>query len=283
MKTYYSPTKPQTRIYHPHLFFKVAFFAGRLVKRPKVLIESPLPAEPVLFMANHANDYGPTAVMLALKKRKFRSWSSANMLSLKTAPDQIMKTIFPNARGVLKPVCRVMSYLMAPVMASMFKAAGVVPVYRDIRIKTTYTKTIETLKEGLDVVIFPESIVPNPENPYLDTLQKGAFKTLGFCKKYLGSVPKIYPVYCCRSLDTVVIGAPVIFDESLPVADAEEKATDEINAAVKRLGESLPPHKVTHYAVLPKNIDNIRKYMTYNEEKIYEQLREYYIEHNAEN
>jgi 1-acyl-sn-glycerol-3-phosphate acyltransferase len=165
---------------------------------------------------------------------------------------------------------------MAPAMAGMFKSTGVIPVYRDVRIKTTFSKSFETLGDGMDVVIFPESIVPNPENPYLDTMQRGAFKFIGLCKKYTGSVPKIYPTYCCKSLKTVLIGAPLTFDETIPTADAEEKLKSELNEAVKALAETLPKHKPTHYSYLPKNIDVLKKYMGIHEEEVYEMLRTYY-------
>jgi hypothetical protein len=235
-----------------------------------VIREAPIPSEPVIFIANHANDYGPMA-MLFSAERSFRAWSSANMLSLKTAPDQIMKTIFPNAEKLF-PLCRVLSYLMAPVMCGIFKASGVIPVYRDIRVKTTFAKTIETLKEGLDVVIFPDSLIPDPDNEYMDTIQKGAFKTFGICRKHIGKAPYAVPVYCCKALDIVCVGTPIAFDTDLEDSEAEEKLIKQVGNEIKRLALSLPTHKVTHYAVMPRNIEKIKKYLTYNEEKIYNEL-----------
>ena len=271
MKKYYSPTKPYTRVKRPGALFRLFLLLSKPFIRPRVIRETPEPAVPVIYMANHANDFGPTAMRLAAN-RGLKTWSAAVMLSLKTAPAQIMKTTFPNARGALFPVCRLLSYMMAPVLGGIFKAAGVIPVYRDLRIKTTYSKTFETLDEGLDVLIFPDSIIPNPDNPFIDVMQKGAFKILSMCLKHKGCVPPVYPVYCCKALKTVVIGKPVSFDVSIPPDQSEKKTELEVGEEIKRLALTLPPHKTVGYSVLPKDIERIRKYMLPQEEKIYEAL-----------
>ncbi|MDR1939216.1 MAG: hypothetical protein LBQ40_00265 [Clostridiales bacterium] len=272
MKKYFSSTKEYSKYKKRHIPFKALLFLARPFCKPRELIfEAPLPKEPLIFMANHATDYGPTSILFGLD-RKFRIWSSANMLFLKTAPSQIMKTIFPNVRGPLWGVARVFSYPMAVAMRSVFVAAETIPVYRDMRVKMTYQKTLETLKEGLDVVIFPDSLIPDPENPYMDVMQRGAFKTLTICRNALGTPPKVVPVYCCKPLKTLVFGSPLQYDASLPPKDAEEKLLKQVGQAIKRLAESLPPHEIVHYSEMPKDVSRIKKYIAVGEEKLYEEV-----------
>jgi len=230
--------------------------------------------EPCVFMSNHANDYGPVAVR-CVPDKKFWTWTAASMLSLRHAPKQIMKTIFPNARGILFVICRILSVIMAFFMVPVFRLARGIPVYRDARLKITYEKTFEKLKKGHDVVIFPECIVPNPENPYLDVLQKGAFRLFTLCKAYDLPCPPVYPVYCCKALNKVVAGKRIDFDgENSNSREAEAKLMNEVGDEIKRLAETLPPHKITHYAEIPKDIERIRKYFLPGEDKIYERLRD---------
>jgi hypothetical protein len=93
------------------------------------------------------------------------------------------------------------------------------------------------------------------------------------CRKNLDYVPTVYPVYCCRDLNTVCIGKALHFDTTIPVAEAEEKLEKEVGDEIKRLGDSLPPHKITHYATTPKNLDSIKKYMLPIDEKLYAHLK----------
>ncbi|MDR2634649.1 MAG: hypothetical protein LBC13_01565, partial [Clostridiales bacterium] len=48
----------------------------------------------------------------------------------------------------------------------------------------------------------------------------------------------------------------------------------EVGAEIKRLALSLPPHKVTHYAAVPKDIKRVRKYLEGGENKIYDRVEE---------
>ncbi|MDR2047609.1 MAG: hypothetical protein LBP79_06955 [Clostridiales bacterium] len=274
MKKYYSPLKPYSRVPRPHILFNAAFAVARLFVKPNVLLSEALPDEPVIFMANHAFDYGPRAMVFAGKriKRKFRTWSSFNTLSIKRAPNQMMKTTYPNVKKPWRYLARLSTYIVAPVLGLVFRAAGVIPVYRDMRIKTTYTKTFESLRTGYDVVIFPDSIIPDPENEFVDKTQKGAFKTFEMCRRFLGRAPKLYPVYCCKSLNTVSVGRPLTFDTEIPASEAEVKLEAEFREEMKRLGQALPPHKIIHAASIPKDYDSVKKYLTYNEEKMYAEL-----------
>jgi hypothetical protein len=237
--------------------------------RPKLTFSSPLPDEPVIFYSNHANDFGPGALVTAFT-REFRSWISANMLKVKTAPAQIMKTTLPNFNKFTEPFLRLLSFGMGVALSVMFKAAGAIPVFHDLRLKTTFTKTAETLKEGLDVVIFPDSLLPNPGNPYIDKMQKGAFRILTYLKRCNLKVPPVYPVYACKALKTVLVGNPIRLEDGV----TEDDIYNHVDAEIKRLGESLPPHKIQPYAVMPKDISKIRKYFTVGDEKIYDELEE---------
>jgi hypothetical protein len=276
MKKYYAPLKPYYRIPRPHLLFKAIFAIGGLFLKPKVILSEELPDEPVIFMANHAFDYGPRAMLFAQKiiKRKFRTWSNANAITAKNAPKQMMKVTFPNAKKPLSYFLWAFSFIAAPITARAFKATGVIPVYRDMRIKTTYTKTFESLKDGFDVVIFPDSVIPDPNNPYIDKVQRGAFKTFEMCRRFLDKIPKLYPVYACKSLNTVCIGNALTFDTTIPAKEAEEKLEKAMSEEVKRLALSLPPHKIVHANAVPKDFASVKRYLAFNEEKLYAQLDE---------
>ena len=255
--------------------FKFLIKISKRVVRQKSIFTEPIPSVPVVYMRNHANDFGPSAMQFAIKNRPFKCWAISAMTDVKTAPNQIMKTIFPNARGLKWILARPLSYLMAPAMVAMFKAAGVIPVWRDQRLKMTYHLTFETLKSGGDVVVFPKCIVPREDNEFVDTFQKGAFKLFSLAKIFNAELPPVIPVYCCKKLKTVVFGKPLYFDTTLTPFEAENKLADEVALEIKRLALTLPKHKVTHYALHPKNIERIRKYFLPGEDKIYEALRDY--------
>jgi hypothetical protein len=196
------------------------------------------------------------------------------MLSVKTAPRDLMKTVFCNAKGIFWFFARILSFGMGFAMSATFRASGAIPVYRNERIADTYSKTFETMREGLDVVIFPDSLVRNPENEFIDVMQKGAFKTFKLCVAETGSAPGVFPAYCCKSLNTVCFGNPLVFDTELPPYEAMQKLEREVGAEIKRLALTLPPHKVTHYAATPKNVSRVRKYLEGGENKIYDRVEE---------
>ncbi|MDR2634887.1 MAG: 1-acyl-sn-glycerol-3-phosphate acyltransferase, partial [Clostridiales bacterium] len=192
MKKYYSPIKPYSKIRKPYLFFRLLKVLLKPFLKPRgVTFDEPFPSgQPIVIMANHANAYGPQIMQYALP-RPFRTWTNAKMLSVKTAPKDLMKTVFCNAKGIVWVFCRMLSFAMGLVMSSVFRAAGAVPVYRNERIAITYRKTFETLKEGMDVLIFPDSLVRDPDNEFMDVMQKGAFKTFRLCLSENGYAPKV--------------------------------------------------------------------------------------------
>jgi hypothetical protein len=75
----------------------------------------------------------------------------------------------------------------------------------------------------------------------------------------------------------VVIGSPVNFYEDKDAEGAAEKTAKYVSDEIKRLAETLPPHKVYGYATYPKSlksIENIRKYFNPGEELKYIKLLE---------
>ncbi|MDR3292910.1 MAG: hypothetical protein LBT20_02265 [Clostridiales bacterium] len=273
MKKYYSPTKPYATVKKHYPLFHTARFFLRPFLKPKLILSEPLPDEPVIFMANHARMFGPVAMLFA-RRRPFRAWSNANLVFVKTSPRHMMRAFIPNANGVERFFVRILASLIAPPLASALKATGTIPVYRDLRIRTTYDKTFETLKEGLDILIFPDSIFTDDENPYVGVLNDGAFKIFSLAATYYDiTPPPVCPVYCCKDLKTVCIGNVLRYDTNIDPKTASENLKKAVSDGIKALGESLPPHKIIAAADVPNDPEKLKKYMTDAEIESYRRLQ----------
>lgn len=261
-KRYYSTLKPYAKRKKRRPLLKAALRVfKKFYKKTAVVLSEPLPDdEPIVILCNHARDYAPLAFLTAYR-RKNRMWSTGNLCHAKKVPNHIMYCFFPNAKGVGAFFLRIFSFLAAPVFPALFSALEVIPSYQNINALVTFSKTVETLKEGMDVIIFPETEVSHPAYKYTNKINGGFLRVAR--KYYLetGKNLRFYPAYAAKSLGILYIGKPITLQQNSPQKPQFHEFKIKVMDEIEHLGNSLPPHKITPFAEAAQNIEKLKKYI----------------------
>lgn len=262
MKRYYSSVKPYYKRRRLWLFNRlIAKFMGLSYKNKiEVRFKEPLPAgESVVLAPNHAREFGPISIFYNYKRAN-RMWLNSNLLFVKDIPNHMMKDFFINEKGIKRVLCKILSYIVAPLLSSAFKSIEVIPVFRDARIKTTLKKTNETLISGMDVVIFPESNLPDKNYKYVNKLQEGFAFSAQYYYSETGRRLKYYPTYVCKSLKIISIGRPVEYDPDANFRKERVRISKHIMDEIEQLAAELPSHEITPYGEIPKSEEAMNEY-----------------------
>ncbi len=218
---------------------------------PKMKVEGleKLPEEPAVIVANHCQMHGPIAGELFFPGDHY-IWCTQEMMHLKEVPDYAFRDFWSRKPGYIRWFYRLLSYIIAPISVCVFNNAHTVPVYRDSRVLSTFRETLNRLKEGSSVIIFPEH-----EAPYdhiLQDFQTGFVDVARSYYKQTGKCLKFVPMYISPRLRRMVLGEPVAYDPEAPHREQRRQICDRLMARISGIARSLPRHKVVPYLNLPR-------------------------------
>lgn len=123
-------------------------------------------------------------------------------------------------------------------------------VYRDKRILSTFRDTLNRLKEGASVIIFPEH-----EAPYdhiLQDFQTGFVDVARSYYKQTGKCLQFVPMYLAPQLHKMVLGKPIAYCPDTPAKTERNRICDYLKKEISGIAHALPRHKVVPYLNLPK-------------------------------
>lgn len=187
------------------------FFHCRCGEMPELA-----PDQPVVYICNHYEAFGPLAAVTSLPGR-FRIWMHSQVISR----EENLAHIQPGGHHILRFLpCRTRTWILRHIsgwMVSVLRALDPIPVYRNgdprALLKTMET-TMEAFRAGERVVIFPENGEAAGGFPDggVAPLYPG-FALLGkFTRKRLGRNLLFCPVYISRKHHTCSFGTPVAYD-----------------------------------------------------------------------
>jgi 1-acyl-sn-glycerol-3-phosphate acyltransferase len=262
MKQYYSSTKEYYKVKRHWPFFRLlSKIIGKSYKgKIEVRYAEPLPQDESIAIApNHAREFGPMAVYFCYPRGN-RMWLNSNLIIVKDMPNHLMKDFFINEKGIKKALLKLLCYIISPILSAAMKSIEVIPVYRDMRIRVTLKKTSETLSEGKDVVIFPESNVSDELYKYTNVLQEGFVFSAKNYYNHTGKKLKYYPAYACKDLNILSFGHPVEYDPAKSLKEETVRISKHIRDEIERLGNELPPHKIVPYGEVPESSEAMDEY-----------------------
>jgi hypothetical protein len=217
-------------------------------KRKYIGIEN-LPNEACLVIGNHAQMNGPLASE-CYYPRKNKTWCIGQMMNIKEAPSYSYDDFWPNKNWFNKPIYKVLSYIISPIMVYVLSKADTIAVYKDSRIITTFKHTVEELANGNHIIVFPEN--PNPYNEILNDFQDKYIDIAKLYYKKYGKLLNFVPMYNCPDLKKLVIGKPIQFNPDMDMAEQRLSINNYLKNEITTIAKDLPRHKVYPYA-------NIRK------------------------
>ena len=171
--------------------------------------------QPVVFVANHYNVFGPISFILSAPFISY-SWVSEDLIT----PEKTEEALYPGLSNMLPYIrekhVRKLSRLLSCIVCGVLRRFGSIPVSRDEPGKMIHTirKSIEVLKEGNNILIFPETGIPEYSLTSVTDFYSG-FASLGaFFQKKTGKPLCFCPVYIDELHHIIRSGEPVYYDDN---------------------------------------------------------------------
>ena len=209
------------------------FFHCR-VRIPGELRES---GDPVVFIANHYNIFGPISFVVSVPVAS-HIWINTEMIQR----DKTVKTLRPGVHQVFPFLGdRALDWLcgkLAGLASGVLSRVGAIPVDRNkpSSLISTMRESIRTLEEGRNLLIFPETGFPEYSLTSVTPFFSG-FATLGrLYYRKTGKNLRFCPCYIDEQHHLIRMGETEIYNPDAPDAAAEtERVSDTLNRRIREM------------------------------------------------
>ena len=208
-----------------------------------------LPGEPCVIVGNHSQMYGPVAAELYMPRPHY-TWCIGEMMNRKEVPAYAFQDFWSMKPRRLHWFYRLLSHVIAPLSEYVFTHAHTIPVYHDARVVTTFRQSMERLKQGADIVIFPEK--NQPYNGILWQFQEHFSDLARLHYRRTGQIVLFVPMYTAPSLKSIHFGEPVRYCPQAPEDEERARICSALMESITRLAAGLPEHIVVPYPNIPK-------------------------------
>ena len=208
-----------------------------------------LPVQPCVIVSNHAQMNGPIGCVLYFPGKRY-IWCAQEMMHMKQVPAYAYQDFRSRKPKAVRPLYKLLSYLIAPLSDCVFNSADTIAVYRDKRILQTFGETTKKLCEGANVIIFPEHDAPH--NHIVCDFQDGFVRVAKDYHRQTGKSLAFVPMYLTPALRKIVLGKPISFDPEAPGKEERRRVSGALMDAITEIAVSLPRHRVVPYCNIPK-------------------------------
>ena len=246
--------KKKTSLAYKFIRASVHFF----YQKTEVYGAENLPEGPCIVAGNHSQMNGPIACELYFPG-DHATWTIGEMMDRKTVPAYAFQDFWSAKPKSVRWFYKIVSHLIGPLSECVFTNADTIPVYKDRRIFETFQLTIEALKQGTRVIIFPECY--GEHNNIVHQFQLGFIDVAKRYYKETGEALPFVPLYVCPALKRLVIGKPIWYDPSAKIKDEQQRITNYLMDEISEMAYALPRHKVVPYPNVskkeyPENVRN---------------------------
>ncbi len=228
-------------------FLVVKWLLKKVYPCPKFVGE--LPNEPCIIVGNHSQIHGPLTAELYFPE-PLGIWCAGAMMELKTVPAYAFSDFWSQKPKRSQPYYKLCSYLIAPLATFLFSNAQTIGVYRDGRILSTFKKTVEALKDGKNILIFPEHDVKY--NHILYDFESHFIDVAKLYYKRTGKEILFVPAYIAPRLKQVTFGKPIRFSAEAEIDAERQRIRKSLMDEIVTIAEGLPLHTVVPYRNIPK-------------------------------
>ena len=197
------------------------------------------PDNPVVFLGNHAEIYGPIASALCFPV-PVRFWVISKMMFRKK---EVRAYLYENtfSKKTYLPVFirKMLAWYLGWLSVNVMNALRAIAVYRDspMKLRQTLRESVEALAQGENLMIFPE----HPEGKYI----KGGISELspGFLMlaeawwKKTGKKMRMMPVFANREKRTFTFGEEIVYEPENGYASEQERILEEAYRQLSDLSE----------------------------------------------
>lgn len=174
-----------------------------------------------VILSNHEGTDAPMSLEIYLD-RPLRMWGAYEMNSgVPTLYKYQTKVYYHQKKHWNIHLARLFCLIASPLTYLFYSGLGLISTYKDARFVKTIRESIETIKSGDNIVIYPEV----SDNGYLAELEAfhGGFAVFAEIAKKRGIDLKIYVSYYRKSDCLYIIDRPVMYSEL--IADGADRET----------------------------------------------------------
>lgn len=208
-----------------------------------------LPADNAVIVANHTQMNGPIATELYMPDNCY-IWCAGQMMNYKEVPEYAFNDFWSQKPKWQHPFFKFLSYLITPLSVCIFNNARTIAVYHDMRVMSTFKNSINMLRNGANLLIFPEKDVKH--NNILYEFQKNFIDIATLYYKKTGISLTFVPMYIAPKLKKMYIGKGIIFDPTQKPEDEKERIATYLSDEITAIARALPLHTVIPYRNIPK-------------------------------
>ena len=181
---------------------------------------------------------------------KHDTWCAEQMMHLKEVPGYAFQDFWSQKPKGIRWFYRILSYLIAPLSVCVFNNANTIPVYRDIRLRTTFRLSMERLQAGSSMIIFPEC--SQPHNNIVNCFQDKFVDLARLYYQKTGVELAFVPLYIAPALKKMVLGEPIRFCAQAPIKAERTRICSYLMDRITETAQALPEHTVVPYCNIPK-------------------------------
>lgn len=208
-----------------------------------------LPENNAIIVGNHTQMNGPIAGELFLPDNCY-TWCAGQMMNLKEVPEYAFNDFWSQKSKWTQPFYKVLSHVIAPLSVCIFNNARTIAVYRDMRIMSTFKESIKMLKNGVNILIFPEK--DEKHNNILYKFQENFIDIAKLYYKKTGIALTFVPMYIAPKLKKMYIVQGIIFNGENSIEEERKRISAYLSDEITDIARSLPLHTVVPYRNIPK-------------------------------
>lgn len=200
------------------------------------------PNEPVVFICNHYEVFGPAAIALCLPLRS-RFWINAMVLEATQNVDRMVEGTRHTFPFLSEKAARKVLEAFAPVIEQVMNHFRSLPVYHENlgKQRRTIEKTVDAMLEGDNIVLFPETGIPAYSHGRVNEFHR-SFALIGeYYRRRTGKSAVFCPLYIDRKHRRFCFGQPVRYGNGKASAECDRIVTELRQQMLKMADTAIGP------------------------------------------
>ena len=188
--------------------------------------EVPFDGEPCVFVGNHAGLWGPVDMVSSFPLRdEVYPWFNEAVMEKELVPAYVRQDYWWKPGCRLEPLYNAtLPYIASWILPPILRSVPGVPVYHDSRVMITMKKSLELLKQGKHLLIFPEQ--PSGYRSHHMWINTGFMNIAPLYKRRTGNDLKFWPVHIDHRKRRFIVSAPVKMDPERTLEDQLKELED---------------------------------------------------------
>lgn len=225
------------------VYYEICKLIAKVIFPKRKMVYEVLPdsEETSIYCCNHSGAIGPTNMTLWFDRPQ-RTWIISYIFDKEVSTNFVFHD-FLYARGrKCKWFWRGLAAVTAFFVRPMLEMQNAIKVYKaSARARETFDDTVNALKEGNNVVIFPES--PTKFSEYINDFYDGFAQVGKYYYDATGKCLKFYPTYVGAHLKTINVGKPIVYDPTKSPKENRQEIANYLRDSIDTIARNLPKHK----------------------------------------